>query len=100
MTMCSRNVKNMKNKEIVYGRSVRRDQLPKPTKRLPEYDECLKAFLKSKSALWEVNILALPSKNIRVVLSSLNWRIKHRQEFKDIRVFMRRNCVYLEKTGT
>jgi hypothetical protein len=87
----------MKENEIEYGKPVRRDQLPKPTKRLPEYDECLRAFLKSKSDLWQVNIDALPSKNIRVVLSSLNWRIKHRSDFGNIRVFMRNKNVYLEK---
>lgn len=90
----------MKEKEIEYGKPVSRDQLPKPTKRLPQYDECLRAFLKSKSEIWQVNIVALPSKNIRVVLSSLNWRIKHRPEFRNIRVFMRNNQVYLEREKT
>lgn len=90
----------MKSKKIEYGTTVRKDQLPKPTKRLPQYDDCLKAFLKSGSDLWRVNMDALPSKNIRVVLSSLRWRKEHRPEFKDIKVFMRKNQVYLEREKT
>lgn len=88
----------MKENKIVYGTPVKKDELPKPTKRLPQYDDCLKAFLSSEADLWKVNIDALPSRDIRVVLSSLKWRIKHRPEFKDIQVFMRRNSIYLEKT--
>lgn len=87
----------MKEKEIVYGIPVKEDELPKPTKRLPQYDDCLKAFVSSGVDLWKVNIDALPSKDIRVVLSSLKWRINHREEFQGILVFMRRNNVYLEK---
>ena len=87
----------MNEKEIVYGIPVERDKLPKPTKRLPEYDDCLNAFLSSGVDLWKVNIDSLPSKDIRVVLSSLKWRTKHRKEFQGIQVFMRRNNIYLEK---
>jgi hypothetical protein len=91
-------LKKLNEKEIVYGIPVERDKLPKLTKRLPQYDDCLKAFVSSGVDLWKVNIDALPSKDIRVVLSSLKWRIKHREEFKDIQVFMRINNIYLEKT--
>jgi hypothetical protein len=89
----------VKKKEIEYGTPIERDALPKPTKRLPQYDECLGAFLQSGSELWRVNINDLPSKNTRVVLSALKWRITHKPEFegKGIHAFMRRNNIYLEK---
>ena len=84
-------------KKPKYGEPVRRIQVPKPTKRLPQYDECLKEFLESSSELWKVRFDALPSKDIRVVISALKWRINHRPEFKNIRIFMRNNQIYLEK---
>jgi hypothetical protein len=86
----------LKEKEIVYGIPVERDELPKPTKRLPQYDDCLKAFVSSGADLWKVNIDVLPSKDIRVVLSALKWRINNREEFHGIQIFMRRNNVYLK----
>jgi hypothetical protein len=91
----------LKKKEIDYGIPIKREALPKPTKRLPQYDECLRAFIKSESELWKVNIQVLPSKNIRVVLSALKWRINHRPEFKGkgIHAFMRGNNIYLEKVN-
>ena len=69
----------------------------KPKRRLPQYDECLREFLKSGYDNWEVNMNALPSKKPRVVLSSLKWRVKNKREFEKIRVFMHKNKVYLEK---
>jgi len=71
--------------------------MPKPRRRLPQYDECLREFLESGYAHWKVNLKALPSKNVRVVLSSLKWRVKNKPEFKNIRVFMNKNQIYLEK---
>ena len=89
----------LKKGESEYGTPIKKEELPKPTKRLPQYDECLRAFIKSGSELWKVNIKVLPSKNIRVILSALNWRINHKPEFKDKRIhaFMRGNNIYLEK---
>ena len=89
----------LKKKEIEYGTPIKREELPKPTKRLPQYDDCLRAFIKSGTELWKVNINVLPSKNIRVVLSALKWRINNKPEFKDkgIHAFMRGNNIYLEK---
>jgi hypothetical protein len=69
----------------------------KPKKRLPQYDEALREFLKSGYDNWEVNVDALPSKKPRVVLSSLKWRVKNKQEFEKIRVFMYKNKIYLER---
>ena len=87
----------MTNKKFKYGEPLKESQLPEPTKRLPQYDDCLSEFLSSKSNLWKVNIDALPSKNIRVVISALKWRINHRPDYRGIRVFMRHNQVYLGK---
>jgi hypothetical protein len=84
-------------KEYRYGTPIPREELPKPTKRLPEYDECLREFMSSGHDIWKINLDALPGKNMRVVLSSLKWRTKHKREFKKIKVFMRKNSVYLER---
>jgi len=80
-----------------YGTPLTAEELPEPGKRLPQYDDCLKDFLKSDSTYWKVNIDALPSKKLRVVLSSLKWRTKHRPEFRNVRVFMRKKNIFLEK---
>lgn len=87
-----------KNKrKFKFGRPLSSKEVPKPRRRLPQYDECLREFLESGYDYWKVNINALPSKNVRVVLSSLKWRIKNKPEFKNIRVFMSKNQIYLEK---
>jgi len=44
--------------------------------------------------------LRFASRKPRVVLSSLKWRVKNKQEFKGIRAFMHKNKVYLEKEKT
>jgi hypothetical protein len=80
-----------------YGKPINSDKLPRGRKRLPQYDECLKEFLASNSNYWEVNIDALPSKNVMVVLSSLNWRVKNSAEFKNVRVIMRDRKIFLQK---
>jgi hypothetical protein len=80
-----------------YGEPVMKSEIPEPTKRLPQYSECLTEFLESESDLWKVNIKTLPSRNIRVIISSLKWRTKNFPQFKNINVFMRGNEVYLEK---
>jgi len=88
----SKNVRKFR-----YGKPVSPKEMPKPRKRLPQYDECLREFLKAEYTHWEVDINALPSKKPRVVLSSLKWRIKNKPEFKNIRVFMSKNKIYLER---
>ena len=87
-------------KKFKYGKPVSRDEMPKPKKRLPEYDECLREFLNSGHDYWKVDISTLPSKNIKVILSSLKWRIKRKPEFRNIRIFSKKNHVYLEKVKT
>ena len=94
----NRNVMNLNKKKFRYGLPVSPKEFPQPRKRLPQYDECLKEFLKSGEKYWKVNIDELPSKKPRVVLSSLKWRIKNKPErFKNIRVFMSKNQIYLER---
>jgi hypothetical protein len=84
-------------KKFRYGKPVDKNDLPKP-KRLPEYDECLSEFIDSGHETWIVNKEALPSKDNGVILSSLKWRIKHKPErFGKIRVFMRKNQIYLQR---
>ena len=73
-----------------------KEHLPR-SKRLPQYDDCLKEFLDSGQDACMVRIDALPSKDKGVILSSLKWRIKNRSEFKNIHVFMRKNEIYLER---
>lgn len=89
-------MKEMK-KEYKYGAPISKEDLPHGPRRLPQYDECLEEFLRSGDEVWKVSLDALPSKNVRVVLSSLKWRTKHKPEFKKIKVFMRKNNVYLER---
>jgi len=84
-------------RKFKYGKPLSKDEMPKPRKRLPQYDECLREFLKSGHDYWKVNIDALPSKNIKVILSSLKWRTKHNDTFRGIRVFSKKDEVYLEK---
>jgi hypothetical protein len=83
--------------QFKYGRPISSNKMPKPRKRLPTYDECLREFLKSGHSNWVVNIDSLPSKSSRVALSSLKWRIKHKPEFKEIKAIMYKNKIYLEK---
>jgi hypothetical protein len=83
-----------------YGKPIASDKVPKGRKRLPQYDECLREFLSSNSNYWEVNLDALPSKNVMVVLSSLNWRANKIEEFKGkLRVIMRDRKIFLEKVS-
>jgi len=84
-------------KGFKYGKPIGSEEMPKQRKRLPQYDECLREFLKSGYNHWEVNISTLPSQNPRVVLSSLKWRIKNKPEFKGIRAIMHKNKIFLER---
>jgi hypothetical protein len=85
----------MVDERYKYGKPV--DKMPKGRKRLPQYDECLREFLSSKSNYWEVDLDALPSRNIMIVLSSLKWRVRNNSEFGNIRVIMRDKKIFLEK---
>lgn len=87
----------MSNKKtsFIYGKPI--DPKKVGRKRLPQYDECLTEFLNSGSKAWIVDINALPSKDPRVVLSSLKWRIKRFSEYKGIRAFMSEGKIYLER---
>ena len=80
-----------------YGKPLDSDRMPKPKKRLPQYDECLEEFLKSGYNNWEVDMAALPSSDPRVVLSSLKWRVKNKSEFRNIKIVMFKNKIYLER---
>jgi len=81
-----------------YGKPISSDKMPKSrVKRLPQYDEALKEFLDSGSNYYEVNLDALPSHKVRVVLSSLKWRVKNNSEFKNIKVVMHKGKIFLEK---
>jgi hypothetical protein len=81
-----------------YGKPITADNMPlSKVKRLPQYDEALREFLASKSNYYEINIEALPSRNIRVVLSSLKWRVKNNSEFRNIKVVMSKGKIFLEK---
>jgi len=82
-------------KSYKYGSPVNKEKIPKAKRRLPQYDECLREFVASGHEIWKVNINALPTKDVKVILSSLNWRIKHNAEFRNIQVFSRKNQVYL-----
>lgn len=88
---------NKHEKTFRFGKPVSPKEMPKPRKRLPQYDDCLREFLESERNYWQVDINALPSKKPRVILSSLKWRIKNKEEFKNIRVFMHKNKIYLER---
>lgn len=86
-------------KKFKYGMPINPNEMPKPRERLPQYDECLREFLKSGHDYWEVDMTALPSKKSRVVLSSLKWRIKNKDEFKGIEVVMHKNKIYLKRAN-
>ena len=86
----------MSNK-FKYGAPVRSEEFPQPRERLPQYDECLEEFLVSGQPRWKVNIKALPSKKPGVILSSLKWRTKNIEQFKNIKVFMNSNQIFLER---
>ena len=81
-----------------YGSSFNTSKVKRRRKRLPEYTECLRDFLKSGDKGWKVNKNSLPAKDPNVILSSLKWRIKHfPEEFGEIRVFMSKREIYLER---
>lgn len=88
---------NQKERKFKYGKPVSPTEMPKPRKRLPQYDECLKEFLQSGHSHWEVSMAALPNQKPRVVLSSLKWRVKNNDDYKDVRVVMFKNRIYLER---
>jgi hypothetical protein len=88
---------NKNEKKFKYGKPVSPNEMPKPRKRLPQYDESLIEFLESGKDYWEVDLTALPSQKPRVVLSSLKWRINNKPEFKGIRAVMYKNKIYLER---
>lgn len=85
-----------KKTSFKYGTPVDATQVSS-RRRLPQYDECLREFLQSENKYWKVNSEALPSKNTRVILSSLKWRVKNKTEFKKIQVSMNNKEVYLER---
>jgi hypothetical protein len=81
-----------------YGKPITPNEMPQSkVKRLPQYDEALREFLDSKSNFYELSLEALPSKNVRVVLSSLKWRVKNNSEFNNIKVVMNKGKIFLEK---
>jgi hypothetical protein len=80
-----------------YGKPISSEKMPRGRKRLPQYDECLREFLISNAEYWEVNLDSLPSRNEMVVLSSLKWRIKNNDEYKNIRVVMDKGKIFLER---
>lgn len=71
--------------------------MPKPRKRMPQYDACLNEFLAFEGNYWEVNMDALPSKDERTVLSAFKWRIKNNPKFKDIKTVMHNGKIFLER---
>jgi hypothetical protein len=81
-----------------YGKPISSEKMPKSkVKRLPQYDEALKEFLDSGSNYYEVILESLPSHDVRVVLSSLKWRVKNNSEFKNIKIVMHEGKIFLEK---
>lgn len=86
-------------KESKYGIPLSNVVKPKPKKRLPQYDECLREFLNSGDTFWKVKIEALPSQDVKVIVSSFKWRVNNVDEFmkKGITVFLNKNQVYLQK---
>jgi len=88
---------NGNKKGFRYGKPISSKEMPKPKKRFPQYDECLNEFLESGQGYWEVDLIALPSQDPKVVLSSLKWRVRNKPEFKGIRIVMHRNKIFLER---
>ena len=81
-----------------YIKIITSDKMPKSrVKRLPQYDEALKEFIDSNANFGVVKMDTLPSKNPRVVLSSLKWRIKNNPQYKGTRAVMSKGKIYLEK---
>jgi hypothetical protein len=80
-----------------YGRPISKDKMPKPRKRMPQYDMCLNEFLISGSNYWEVNMDSLPSKDQRTVLSAFKWRIGNDPNFANIKAIMQNGKIFLEK---
>jgi hypothetical protein len=86
----------MVDESYKYGKPL--TKIPRGRKRLPQYDECIREFLASKSNYWEVNLDSLPSHSIMIVLSSLRWRVKNNpSEYGNVRVIMRDKKIFLEK---
>ena len=85
------------SKKFRYGVPIESNEVPKPRKRLPQYDECLREFVDSGYDNWKVDMSTLPSQKPRVVLSSLKWRIKNKSEFGDIQAIMNNKEIYLTK---
>lgn len=83
------------SKKYRYGKPIEESDLPGTRRRFPQYDQCLKEFLDSGRELWEVNTATLPASDVKIILSSLKWRVRNRPEFSGIRVFSRRNKVFL-----
>ena len=71
--------------------------MPKPRKRMPQYDECLNEFLASGSNCWEVNMESLPSKDERTVLSAFKWRINNYPNYSNIKAIMQNGKIFLER---
>jgi hypothetical protein len=90
---------NKETKQFTYGQPISPNRMPKPRKRLPQYDECLREFLKSGHSNWEVNVDSLPSKKPNVALSSLKWRTKNKPEFKNVHAIMNKGKIFLEKVN-
>jgi hypothetical protein len=88
------------DKEFRYGTPVKPDEMPRSRKRHLQYDECLEEFLDSGQRFWRVNLEALPSRKPRVILSSLKWRIRKKEQFRNIKAFMSKNQIYLESEKT
>lgn len=80
-----------------YGKPIGAKEMPKPKRRLPQYDECLEEFLNSIDNYWEVNLDTLPSKNVMIILSSLKWRIKNNSKYENITVVMSKGKIFLQK---
>jgi hypothetical protein len=80
-----------------YGKAIGAREMPKPKRRLPQYDECLEEFVNSKDNYWEVNLEELPSQNVMKVLSSLKWRLKDKTKYGNIKVVMSKGKIFLEK---
>jgi hypothetical protein len=81
---------------FTYGKPITKDKMPKPRKRMPQYDECLNEFLASKNNYWEINIESLPSTNANTILSALKWRIKNNPRYSKIKIVMQNGKIFLQ----
>jgi len=83
---------------LKYGKSFDTSTVKRRRKKCKECTECLRAFLKSGDKGWKVNKSSLPAKDPNIILSSLKWRVDHfPEEFGNIRVFMSKGEIYLER---